>query len=151
MQQARLAAMEQRQVVLDVFRERVEKYPTDLRYKYKLGDALFQTGNYDEAIPVLQIAQQDPRHRVRCQLMLGRAFLDKGSPVQAAEVLRESLDRYELTDDTSKELLYWLGRSLEAAEKVDEAKDAYGKLLRQDYNYRDGDARQRLDALKEKH
>ncbi|MCK4341659.1 MAG: hypothetical protein KAY37_08050 [Phycisphaerae bacterium] len=147
-QQARLAALEQRQLALEVFRERVEKYPTDLRLKYKLGTALFDAGEYDEAIPVLQVAQQDPRSRVRCQLQLGRAFFEKGSPGQAAEVLRESLEKYELTDELSKELLYWLGRSYEAAEKIAEAKDAYGKLLRQDYNYKDGDARQRLDALK---
>ncbi len=41
-----------------------------------------------------------------------------------------------------------LGRSCEAAERVDEARDAYGKLLRQDYNYKDGDARKRLEGLK---
>ena len=147
-QQARLAAMEQRQVVLDVYRERAAKYPTDLRIKYKLGQALFETGELDEAIPVLQAAQQDPRTRSRSQLMLGRAFFEKGSPGQAIEVLREALEKYELDDDHSKEMLYWLGRSCEASERMDEARDAFGKLLRQDYNYKDGDARKRLEGLK---
>jgi len=32
--------------------------------------------------------------------------------------------------------------------RVDDAKATYGKLLRQDYNYRDGDARKRLESLK---
>ena len=147
-QQARLAAMEQRQCVLEVYRERVDKYPTELRHKYKLGTALFETGAYDEAIPVLQLAQQDPRTRVRCQLLLGRCFFEQGSPRQAVEVLREALDRYEMVDEHSKELLYWLGRAYEAAEQAEEAKDAYGKLLRQDYNYQNGDARKRLEGLK---
>lgn len=147
-QQARLAAQELRQLMVEVFRERVAKYPTDLRMKYKLGTALFELGEYDEAIPVLQAAQQDPRTRVRCQILLGRAFFEKDTPVQAAEVLREALDRYELTDDHSKQLLYWLGRSLEAANNIEEAKDTYGKLLRQDYNYMHGDARKRLENLK---
>jgi hypothetical protein len=31
---------------------------------------------------------------------------------------------------------------------MDEARAAYSKLLRQDYNYADGEARRRLDALK---
>lgn len=147
-QQARLAALEHRQMTVEIYRERVAKYPTDLRLKYRLGAALFESGEYDEAIPVLQGAQQDPRSRSRCQLMLGRAFFEKGSPAQAAEVLREALEKYELTDDHSKELLYWLGRAFEQAGKAAEAKDAFGRLLRQDYNYMNGDARQRLESLK---
>ena len=146
-QQARLAALEHRQNELDIIRERVQKYPTDLRLKYRLGDALFRAGLHDEAIPVLQLAQQDPRSRVRCQLLLGQAFVEKGNPGQAPEVLREALDKYELVDEASKELLYWLGRSYEAVEDREEAKAVYGKLLRQDYNYRDGDARKRLESL----
>jgi len=147
-QQARLAALEQRQTELEIFRERVQKYPTDLRLKFKLGEALFKAGEYDEAIPVLQLAQQDPRNRIQCQLLLGRAFFEKGSPNQTVELLTEALDKYELVDEQSKEILYWLGRAQEALGRVDDAKATYGKLLRQDYNYRDGDARKRLESLK---
>jgi hypothetical protein len=146
-QQARLAGMEQRETMLEIYRERVEKYPTDLRHKYKLGQALFESAVYDEAIPVLQSAQQDPRYRTRCQLLLGRAFYDKQAPAQAVEVLREALAKYEFTDDMSKELVFWLARSLKAAGKSDEAKEAYGRLLRQDYNYRAGEARKELEEL----
>ena len=147
-QQARLAAMEHRQVAIDVYRERVTEYPTDLRLKYRLGSVLFDAGEYDEAIPMLQAAQADPRSRVRGQLLMGRAFFEKGNHREAAEVLSDALKTYELTDDTSKQLLYWLGRASEAAGNTDEAKAAYGKLLRQDYNFLDGDARKRLDSLK---
>jgi tetratricopeptide (TPR) repeat protein len=147
-QQARLAAMEHQQVELEIFRERVVRYPTDLRMKFDLGRALFKMGEYDEAIPALQTAQDDPRSRVRCQLLIGRSFFEKGNLAQAVEVLRDAIDHYELTDERSKELLYWLGRSHEAAGSTDEARAAYGKLLRQDYNYMDGDARKRMEGLK---
>ncbi len=147
-QQHRLAVLEQRQTALEIYRERVAQYPTDLRLKFKLGTALFESGQYDEAIPILQAAQADPRNRVRSRLMIGRAFFEQGSHTQAIEVLREALDEYELTDDTSKELLYWLGRAYEAAGRLEDARATYGRLLRQDYNYREGDARKRLDALK---
>ncbi len=146
-QQARLAQSEMREESLKIFRERVEQYPTDLRLKYLLGRALFESGEFDEAIPVLQIAQQDPRTRVRCQLMLGRSFFERSNFTQAVAILSDALDKYELVDDASKSLLYWLGRSAEAAGIVERARDAYGRLLRQDYNYMDGDARKRLDAL----
>lgn len=147
-QQLRLAKMEQRQTELEVYRERVQKYPTDLRLKYRLGTILFEAGEFDEAIPVLQSAQADPRSRFRTRLLIGRAFFEKDNPAQASEVLRELVEQYELTDDLSKDATYWLGRALEAAGKHDEAKVAYGKLLRQDYNYADGDARRRLENLK---
>lgn len=147
-QQARLAALELRQCMVEIFRERVEKYPTDLRLKFKLGSALFAAREFDEAIPVLQEAQAEPRSRFRALLLIGRAFLEKQNSVQAMEVLREAIDRYELTDDLSKELLYWYGRAAESRGDADEARSAYGKLLRQDYNYMDGDARKRLEALK---
>ncbi len=146
-QQARLAALEHRQTTIDVYRERVAEYPTDLRLKYHLGRALFEAGEYDEAIPLLQAGQADPKHRNRCQYLIGRAFLEKNNPAQAAEVLRETLAGYELTDEFSKELMYWLGRAYEAAGDVDNAKNAYGRLLRIDYNYMNGDARKRLDGL----
>jgi hypothetical protein len=146
-QQARLAAMEQREILLDVLGERVSQYPTDLRLKYQYGRALFETERYDEAIPLLQAGQNDPRSRNQCQLLIGRAFLSKGSPQQAVDVLRDTLRDYELTDDFSKDLLYWLGRAFEAAGAMKEAIDAYGRLLRQDYNYMNGDARARLETL----
>lgn len=146
-QQARLAQSELRQETLRIYRERVEQYPTDLRLKYLLGRALFESAEYDEAIPVLQVAQQDPRSRARCQLMLGRSFFEKGSFAQAIAILSDALERAETVDDISKNMLYWLARSAEAAGDVGSARDAYGKLLRQDYNYMDGDARKRLEAL----
>lgn len=148
-QQARLAAMEQRQFALEVFRERVAKYPTDLRLKYRYGRALFEAGQYDESIPVLQEAVGDPRNRAKCQLMIGRAFFEKGNYGQAADELREAHEQYELTDEHSKELLYWLGRAYEAEGKTEPARETFGRLLRQDYNYRDGDARTRLENLKQ--
>ena len=146
-QQLRLAKMEQSQTELEIFRERVAKYPTDLGLRYRLGRALFMAREYDEAIPTLQAAQGDPRNRYHARLLMSRAFFEKSNFVQAVDVLKEICDVPDLPEDISKEILYWLARALEAAGQNDEARAAYGKLLRQDYNYADGEARQRLDSL----
>jgi len=146
-QQLRLAQMEELQTQLEIYRERVANYPTDLRLKYHFGKVLFNAGQFDEAIPVLQAAQDDPRSRADCQLMMGRAFLEKGNAAQAADVLKELLSTYELTDDLSKAAMYWLGRACHAAGRIEDARAAFGKLLRIDYNYAEGDARRRLDEL----
>ena len=146
-QQLRLAQIEASQLQLEVYRERVAKYPTDLRMKYLLGNVLFNAGEFDEAIPILQAAQDDPRSRYQCRLMMGRAFFEKANYTQSADVLKELLQAYELTDDLSRDALYWLGRAEEAGGQIENAKVTFGKLLRQDYNYADGDARKRLDNL----
>jgi hypothetical protein len=146
-QQLRLARMEQSQTELEIYRERVLKYPTDLGLKYRLGRALFLAHEYDEAIPALQAAQGDPRNRYKSRLLMSRAFFEKGNFVQAVDVLKEICDIPDLPEELTKEVIYWLARSLESASHVDEARAAYSKLLRQDYNYADGEARRRLEAL----
>ncbi len=146
-QQARLALMEERQTRLEVLSERAREYPTDLRVKFQLGESLFANEDFDAAIPMLQAAQLDPRHKTRCMFLIGRSFLGKGNPSEAAAVLKEAQEAYEITgDDLGKAIAYWLGRSCEAAGDAESAKAVYGRLLRVDYNYED--ARQRLDALK---
>ncbi|GMU80790.1 MAG: hypothetical protein AMXMBFR47_06610 [Planctomycetota bacterium] len=147
-QQARLAEMDEIATEVDIFEDRAKNYPTDLRIKYRLGAAYFRSGDYDRAIPILQVAQGDPRNRARCQMLIGRAFLDKGIPGQAAEIIKEAIEGLEVaSDDTGKEMLFWLAQAQEAAGQIEEARNSYGKLLRQDYNYADGEARRRLDAL----
>lgn len=148
-QQYRLARMEELQRTAEIYRERVAQYPTDLRMKAKLGEVLFQLEQYDEAIPVLQEAQSDPRYRIRCQLLIGRAFAATGNPAQAVEVLRESLEQYDRDDDTGRALMYHLGLAAEAAGDIEQAKEAFGRLLRVDYNYANGDARKRLQAIQQ--
>lgn len=148
-QQARLAALEEAQAQREIFAERVKKYPTDLRWKYQLGATLFKLSEFDEAIPVLQAAQADPKHRVRCRLLIGRAFHETGAHAQAADVLKETIDSYEISDDVSYELMYRLGLAYEADGRVDEAIDVLGRLAREDYNYAGGDARRRLQALQQ--
>ncbi|TWT39971.1 Tetratricopeptide repeat protein [Phycisphaerae bacterium RAS1] len=131
----------------EIIRERVAQYPTDLRLKYRLGQVLFSMGQFDETIPILQAAQAEPKYRVRCQLLMGCAFFEKKQFSPATEVLADALASYELTDETTKQLLYWLGRAHEANGKNDDAKAVYGRLLLIDYNYRNGEVRKRSEAL----
>jgi len=45
-------------------------------------------------------------------------------------------------------MLYWLGRAHEAEGQAEEARAVYGKLMRMDYNYAEGDVRKRHESLK---
>lgn len=132
---------------LDVFKNRIRHYPTDMRLRYRYGELLFRAGQYDEAIPVLQEARNDPKYRFQCGLYISRCFYKKGYHSGAIDILKETIATYETPDDaTGKELQYWLGRSYEADGRAPEALKTYGQLIQWDYNYRD--VRKRIDDLK---
>ena len=131
---------------LKVFRERVEKYPTDNRIKYDYAVRLFRAGRFDDAIPLFQGARSDPKNRAACGMYLGRCFFRKGYQDQAVSALEEAIAQHQFgDDDLAKAMRYWLGRAQEAAGKVDAARKSFGDLLQLDYNY--GDVRARMDAL----
>lgn len=143
---ARQARAELIRFELPVFAARIKKYPNDKRVRFEYGVRLFLVGKLDEAIPVFQTARADPKNRGRSAVYLGRAFLKKKLHQQAMDVLSEALSEHEIADDeTGKELLYWQGRSQEAAGLTTEAQASYGQILRMDYNYRD--VRGKLDEL----
>jgi tetratricopeptide (TPR) repeat protein len=138
---------EQVKFELDVFKSRIRHYPTDMRLRYRYGELLFRAGQYDEAIPVLQEARNDPKYRFQCSLYIGRCFYKKALYSPAIDTFKEAIAGYETPDDaTGKELHYWLGRCYEADNQMPEALKTYGQLIQWDYNYRD--VRKRIDDLK---
>jgi len=150
-QQLRLAMHDELQTAAEIYRERIAKYPTDMRLKAKLGEILVRLKRYDDAIPLLQAGQNDPRSRPRCQLLMGQAFAAKGDPAQAADILREALEKYDRgMDDLGKAIMYHLGLALEADGRAEEAQAVLAKLTRVDYNYANGDARQRLERIRKR-
>ncbi|GJM24055.1 MAG: hypothetical protein DHS20C16_04700 [Phycisphaerae bacterium] len=146
-EEAYMAQMKRRLAFeVGAYKERVTKYPTDLRIKYELARRLFQVSKFDDAIPLLQQARSDPKARHSCALYLGRCFYQKNLFAQGASILTDAIADYELTDDDmAKELNYWLGRAQEGNKDTADAKQTYGKLLQVDYNYRD--VRSRIEGL----
>jgi tetratricopeptide (TPR) repeat protein len=118
-----------------------------LGIRFEYGVRLFQAGRHDEAIPVLQGAQVDPRHRERCRLFIGCCFFAKGYYGQAIEVLNQAVEGHEMRGDAlDKELHYWLGRAYEQNGDAEAASKMYGQIIQWDYNYLD--VRQRMDRLR---
>jgi tetratricopeptide (TPR) repeat protein len=135
---------------ISVYHERVQQYPIDARYKYELGKRYFLARRYDEAVPILQLARNDPKHRMQCLSLIAQCFHLKGYQDQAIHVLLDGIRDYEFPgDDISKELHYWLGRAYEAAGQKEEAIQTYGRIIQWDYNYRNGDVRQRLEIAQQ--
>ena len=148
-EQAKQARIDQLRFELKVFKDRSERYPSDLRLKFELAIRRFNAGQFDDAIPLFQQARSDLKNRASCGVYLGRCFHRKEYYDQAIAALEDTLLDFDGADeDMGKSLHYWLARAQEARGDVEAARKTYGTVLQMDYTYRD--VRARLDALQKR-
>jgi len=132
---------------LEHYRICVENYPTDLQAKYEYGIRLIRNKRYDEAIPLLQEAQRDPRHKISAMDKIGLGFFMKGWFADAIDVFAQAINSYGIKDDdTAKELRYNLARSYEEHGDTEKALEVYRRIAQLDFGYKD--VHQRVDKLR---
>ena len=133
---------------LEHYRLCVENYPTDLQIKYEYGIRLVRNKQYDDAIPLLQAAQKDPRRKISAMDKIGLCFFKKGWSADAIDVFIQAIESYELKDDSvAKELRYNLARSYEQQGDTEKAIEIYRKIAQIDFAYKD--VRKRIDNLRQ--
>ncbi len=133
---------------LEHYRLCVENYPTDLAAKYEYGLRLMKNGRHDDAIPLFQEAQKDPRRKIATMDKIGYCFFMKGWYADAVDVYTRAIEAYEIKDDAlAKELRYNLARAYEEQSQKDKALEVYRKLAQLDFGYRDVSAR--VDKLRQ--
>jgi tetratricopeptide (TPR) repeat protein len=128
----------------------MENYPTDPAFKYEYAMRLMANKKYNDAIPLFQEAQKDPRRRISAMGKVGYCFLMKGWYTDAIEILAKAIDVYEIKDDAiAKELQYNLARAFEENGQRDKALETYRRIAQVDFGYKDvGDRVDRLRADK---
>lgn len=132
---------------LEHYRLCVQNYPTDLGAKYEYGLRLIAHQKYDEAIPLFQEAQRDPRRRIACMNHMGFCFFAKGWTQDAIDIFTQAIDSLEIKDDDAgKELRYNLAQAYEVLGDNDKALDIYRKIAQLDFSYRD--VSRRVDKLR---
>jgi hypothetical protein len=135
-------------VELEHYRLCVENYPTDLRAKYEYGTRLLRDKKYDEAIPLFQEAQRDPRHKISAMDKIGLCFFKKGWLTDAIDVFTRAIEAYPIKDDSvAKELRYNLARSYQEQGDAEKALEIYRRIAQLDFAYKD--IRQQIDKLRE--
>ncbi|MHC4708790.1 MAG: tetratricopeptide repeat protein, partial [Planctomycetota bacterium] len=129
------------------YRACVENYPTDLQAKYEYGLRLMRNKQFDEAIPLFQEAQRDPRHKIAALDRIGLCFFKKGWYSDAVDVFDQAIESYRIKDDqTAKELRYNLARAYEEEGEKEKALEIYRKIAQLDFAFKD--VRQRVDRLR---
>lgn len=136
---------------LEEYKLILEHYPTDSGARFQVGSRLFQLGEYQDAIPILQQSRNDPKHRINASIFLGQAFLRAGFVDEAVDTLKAVIDEYPgRGDDRSIVMFYWYARALEEKKDRDPAIKAYSQVAQWNFNYSDVQARiKRLRQLKE--
>lgn len=122
-------------------------YPTDLKAKYEYAVRLVRSKRYDEAIPLFQEAQKDPRRKIGSMNQIGVCFFLKGWFADAIDVLERAIEAYQIKDDgTGKELRYNLARAHEEKGDAETALDIYRRIAQADFSYKD--VSRRVDRLR---
>jgi tetratricopeptide (TPR) repeat protein len=132
---------------LEHYRQCVENYPTDLQARYEYGTRLVRNKQFDEAIPLFQEAQRDPRHKISAMDKIGLCFFMKGWFADAIDVFTQAIESYEIKDDgIAKELRYNLARSYEEQGDSEKALEIYRRIAQIDFAFRD--VPQRVDQFR---
>jgi tetratricopeptide (TPR) repeat protein len=84
-------------------RKRVERNPTDLQLRFELGELLLAMGQFNDAIPELQRARQNPNSRLKAMSLLGRCFVQKGMLDMAATQFKSAASEMMAMDTVKKD------------------------------------------------
>lgn len=118
-------------------RKRVERNPTDLQLRFELGEMLLALGQFNDAIPELQRARQNPNSRLKAMSLLGRCFVQKGMLDMAATQFKSAASEMLAMDIVKKDTLYDLGLVYETMGKKEEYLQCMKDIMETDYGYKD--------------
>jgi tetratricopeptide (TPR) repeat protein len=115
----------------------VERFPTDLQFRFELAQFYFQAGKIGEAIQEFQKSQSNPHRRVASMNYLAQCFAKRRMFDLAAKKLQEALKEKPVFDEEKKELIYNLGTIFESMGKKEEAIDQLKLIYEVDIGYKD--------------
>ena len=123
---------------LNLYRQKSERYPTDMGHRLELGIRLLRSGQHDAAIIELQAARADPRQRWRALQFLGHCFKSRKNWRLAERNFEEALQSLPAMEETArKELMFILAGGAAEAGDLSKAIDIGYELANIDFGYRD--------------
>jgi tetratricopeptide (TPR) repeat protein len=129
--------LERGKTLIDESKHRVERNPTDLALRFELGERLLEAGLFNEAIPELQRARQNPNARLKAMSLLGRCFVLKGMLDMAASQFQAAATEMTAMDNFKKDTLYDLALVNEKMGKKDDYLRCLKDIMEVDYGYKD--------------
>ena len=90
---------------INAARERVERNPTDLTFRFELGEQLVKAGQHSEAVAELQKAQNSPSLGVRAKYLLGQCFEVKNITNLAVKQYEDAKSKLPNMDGMKKDVI----------------------------------------------
>ena len=129
-------------------KNRCDRYPNNLAFKFELGQRYQIVGKYDEAIKQYQAAQNDPRKKGMCMLALGQCFQTIKQHRLAMNYYETAIEEIPDRDAVNKKnALYLAGKLSLGLKDFDKAEKMLTILAEVDFSYRD--VSQLLDKIDE--
>jgi tetratricopeptide (TPR) repeat protein len=124
---------------LDLYRQKADRHPLELGWRYEVGVRLLRGGQIDEAIRELQAAREDARHRWQALLHLGHCFKARNNWPLAGRNFEEALGLLPPAGEAAKrkELLFLLAQGSAEAGDLARAVEWGRELANLDFAYRD--------------
>ncbi len=131
------ARQKRAELLIEQARKRVERNPTDLQFRFELGEVLVNAGQYREALPELQRARQNPNARLKAMNLLGRCYRKLEMLDLAMKQLEEASKELASMDAMKKDIVYNLGLVYEEMGDPGKSLAAMKQIYEADYGYRD--------------
>jgi Flp pilus assembly protein TadD len=123
---------------MELYRQKADRYPTEMGHRFELGIRLLRAGQIDEAIRELQTARADPRHHWRALMYLGHCFKARNNWRLARRNFEEALQNVPPHEDAArKEIMFQLAQGCAEANDLASAVDIGHELANLDFAYRD--------------
>lgn len=115
---------------------------------YERGMVLKNVGLFKQAAEYFEKAAQDPSYALKGFAQMGFSLRKTGKQEEAVAAFRRALQVPAASVKEQVQILYLLGRTLEALERIPEALEAYRWLRRESPQYRD--VTMRIESLSSK-
>ena len=126
---------------INTARARVERNPTDLNFRYELGEQLVRAKHYTEAIAELQRAQNSPNLGQKAKYLLGQCFEAKNVLPLALKQYEDVRSKLQTMDVLKKDVTYRLGLVYERSSEKEKYLACMTEIYEIDSGYADVAAR----------